>query len=88
LYPALDAMALFAVRSGRPELAVRITACAQAAHESHGKPGRSPAAERVRSAVQEWLDSALGPGWNAGAGPGPESISEEEACLLALGLKA
>jgi hypothetical protein len=52
LYPALDAMALFAVRSGRPELAVRITACAQAAHESHGKPGRSPAAERVRSAVQ------------------------------------
>jgi predicted ATPase/DNA-binding winged helix-turn-helix (wHTH) protein len=88
LYLALDAMALYAARSGQHDLAARISASAQASNESHGQARRRPAAERVNRAVQEALDATLAAGWRSRGGPAPESLSEAEACELALGLRA
>jgi predicted ATPase/DNA-binding winged helix-turn-helix (wHTH) protein len=85
LYVALDAMALLAVETGRHELAARILATSEAAHENHGQPQRRPAAQRIRALVEERLDATLGPGWSSRAALAFDPLDEEEACLHALG---
>ena len=45
---ALDAMSLLACMDGRHEAAARIAACADLAHESHGRARRGPAAEKMQ----------------------------------------
>jgi hypothetical protein len=85
LYAALDAMALLAYRDGRPEVAARIAACADAAHESHGQRRRDPAAARVREELLAQLRAC--PTARDGARPGDCSrLDEAAACGLALGL--
>lgn len=87
LYFALDAMALLAASDGRPELAARIAVTADASRESHGGARRRPAAECIRVRVQAILDSTLGAGWLPRAELATEPLGEEEACLVALGLR-
>ncbi|MGH8244525.1 MAG: hypothetical protein ACRETY_14390, partial [Steroidobacteraceae bacterium] len=87
LYLALDGMALLAALGGRCELAARIAACSQDAHERHGQPERRPAGERIRAAVHESLERTLGAGWRSRAAVGFEPLGEAEACELALGLR-
>ena len=87
MFTALDAMALLAAETGRHDLAARILATAESAHESRGQPGRRPAADRIRKAVHERLDAALGAGWGSPTAPALEQLAEEEACLRALGLR-
>jgi hypothetical protein len=86
-YDALDAMALLAAETGRAELAARILATAESAHERRGELRRRPADERIRAAVHERLDAALGAGWRTQALPPSTALDEEESCLLALGLR-
>jgi predicted ATPase/DNA-binding winged helix-turn-helix (wHTH) protein len=87
LYLALDAMALLAARDGRHAQAARVAASADAAIARHGQSRRRPAAVRVRGAVEEILDQALGAGWRSRGAPDPAAPEELEACRLALGLR-
>lgn len=84
LYLALDGMALLAALGGRCELAARIAASSQDAHERHGQPSRRPAGERIRAAVHELLERTLGAGWRSRAAVGFEPLGEADACELAL----
>jgi hypothetical protein len=88
LYLVLDAMALLACRVGKLELAARIAACAEAAHESHGQAFRRPANEALRRAVESKLQEAVGTAWRVAGGNGSNRLDEAEACQLALGLRA
>ncbi len=88
LYTVLDAMALLACEGRNYEVAGRIVACADAAHEAHGQVRRRTAEERVRTAAIAVLDEHLGPLWYEGAKDRHELMDEPTACALALGLSA
>lgn len=88
LYFALDAMALLAATDGRHELAARIAVAADASRENHGGARPRPAAECIRARVRAILDSTLGAGWRPRVELATEPLGEEEACLVALGLRA
>ena len=77
-YQSLDAMALLAANCGRPALAARIAAAADAAHESRGQIRRGPATARIRDEVDGLLDAALGAGWRSRVDAG--ALDEGEAC--------
>ena len=70
------------------DVAVRIAACAESAHEAHGQSRRGPAAEKMRSAADSALGERLGAGWRADACKAREPLDAATACLLALGLRA
>jgi predicted ATPase/DNA-binding winged helix-turn-helix (wHTH) protein len=88
LYPALDAMALLAARAGNDALAAQVAAAAEAAHGRHGEARRHPAAGRIRDALHSHLDGRLGAGWRSRTAPESRPLGEEEACAMALGLRA
>jgi hypothetical protein len=88
LYLALDAMALLAASTGQLAIAARIARAAETSHASHGQLCRRPAAARLRAAVRQNLESALGPGWQPPEGAASRPMPETEACELALGLRA
>ena len=88
LYTVLDAMAYLACQDRRHDVAVRIAASADAAHEAHGQSRRGPAEERIRTAVAAALDECLGTTWRGTALDQREPLDEAAACLLALGLRA
>ena len=88
LYSALDAMALLACEEGRYEAAARIAVFADLTHHVHGLVRRRPAEERMRSAAVTALDEKLGAQWRTTFDDSREIADEEEACSLALGLRA
>jgi predicted ATPase/DNA-binding winged helix-turn-helix (wHTH) protein len=88
LYTVLDAMAFLACEEGRYDVASRIAACSDAAHEAHGQAHRRPAEERMRTAVKTVLDEHLGQACSAPSGDTREQFDEEAACSVALGLRA
>jgi hypothetical protein len=87
LYLVLDAMALLASLD-RPEAALRILACSDAAHAAHGQARRRPAEQRARAATERRLDISLGAQWREVIVPARERLDEAGACALALGLVA
>ena len=87
-YESLDAMALLALREGRHALAARIALAADSAHENRGQARRRPAAERIRGEVESLLGDLLGADWRSRACASVALPDEEEACDLALGLRA
>ena len=88
LYLALDAMALLACMERRFAAAARIARYADFTHEVHGLVRRRPAEERMRRAVVTALDEGCGPAWRATAADPRQSLDEEAACALALGMRA
>ncbi len=86
LLGALDAMALFAARDGRCEQAARIAGTADAAHAGDGRPGRGPAAARVRAEVARLLDGQDPAGRRDEPQDSARPLPERAACALALGL--
>jgi predicted ATPase/DNA-binding winged helix-turn-helix (wHTH) protein len=88
LYSVLDAMAFLACEEQRYEVAARIAAFADVAHEAHGQARRRPTEERMRASVAQILDERLGPQWRAATTDAREQWDEAAACSLALGLRA
>lgn len=87
LYEVLDAMALLAARDGRHSQAARVAVRADAALARHGRERRGPAEDRIRLAVNEILDRALGKDWRQPDAREPAIQDELETCRLALGLR-
>jgi predicted ATPase/DNA-binding winged helix-turn-helix (wHTH) protein len=88
LYTVLDAMAFLACVDGRYEVAARIIAVADVAHETHGQARRRPTEEQMRTMVIKLLDQNLESDWRISATDAREHLDEAEACSLALGLRA
>ena len=86
LYIVLDAMAFLACKERRFDVAARIAACADMAHEAHGQTRRRPAEERMRTAASAALDEQLGSAWRTAVTDPRERLDEVTACSLALGL--
>lgn len=88
LYTVLDAMAFLACSDGRYDVAARIIAVADVAHETHGQAHRRPTEEQIRTMVIKMLDQNLESDWRISATDAREYLDEAEACSLALGLRA
>jgi predicted ATPase/DNA-binding winged helix-turn-helix (wHTH) protein len=88
LYTVLDAMAFLACVDGRYDVAARIIAVADVAHETHGQARRRPTEEQMRTMVIKLLDQNLESDWRIFATDAREHLDETEACSLALGLRA
>jgi predicted ATPase len=88
LYTVLDAMAFLACVDGRYDVAARIIAVADVAHETHGQARRRPTEEQMRTMVIKMLDQNLESDWRISATDAREHLDEAEACSLALGLRA
>jgi predicted ATPase/DNA-binding winged helix-turn-helix (wHTH) protein len=88
LYSALDAMALLACQERLYEAAARIAVYADLTHHVHGLVRRRPAEERMRIAAAKVLDEKLGAQWRTTFDESRGIADEEEACSLALGLRA
>ena len=88
LYSVLDPMAYLACTDRNYEVAARIAAFADIAHQAHGQARRRPTEERMRASVTRVLDENLGPQWRARATDAREQLDETAACSLALGLRA
>jgi hypothetical protein len=87
-YTVLDAMAFLACEERHYDIAARIAAYADVAHEAHGQARRRPADERIRTAVTACLNEHVGPEWQTAATERRERLDEATACGLALGLCA
>jgi predicted ATPase/DNA-binding winged helix-turn-helix (wHTH) protein len=88
LYLVLDAMAFLACVDGRYDVAARIIAVADAAHDAHGQARRRPTEEQMRTKVIQLLDQNLESAWRISAADARDPLDEAEACSLALGLRA
>jgi len=88
LYSVLDAMAYLACVDRRYEVAARIAAFSDTAHEAHGQTRRRPTEERMRISAAAVLDEILGPMSRACAPDARERFDEAAACSLALGLNS
>jgi predicted ATPase/DNA-binding winged helix-turn-helix (wHTH) protein len=88
LYLVLDAMAFLACTDVSYDVAARIAAFADVAHEAHGQARRRPTEERMRATVARILDERLGADWRLRATDAREQLDEAAACSLALGLRA
>ncbi|HEY2634869.1 MAG TPA: winged helix-turn-helix domain-containing protein [Steroidobacteraceae bacterium] len=88
LYLVLDAMAFLACVDGRYDVAARIIAVADAAHDAHGQARRRPTEEQMRTQVIQLLDQNLESAWRISAADARDPLDEAEACSLALGLRA
>ncbi len=88
LYVVLDAMAFLACVDGRYEIAARIIAVADVAHDAHGQARRRPTEEQMRTKVIQLLDQNLESTWRISAADARDPLDEAEACSLALGLRA
>ena len=88
LYVVLDAMAFLACVDGRYEIAARIIAVADVAHDAHGQARRRPTEEQMRTKVIQLLDQNLESAWRISAADARDPLDEAEACSLALGLRA
>jgi predicted ATPase/DNA-binding winged helix-turn-helix (wHTH) protein len=88
LYLVLDAMAFLACVDGRYDVAARIIAVADAAHDAHGQARRRPTEEQMRTKVIELLDQNLESAWRISTADARDPLDEAEACSLALGLRA
>jgi hypothetical protein len=88
LYSVLDAMAFLACMELRYDVAARIAAFADVAHQAHGQARRRPTEERMRAGATAILDKSLGPLWRAHATDAREKLDEATSCSLALGLRA
>jgi predicted ATPase/DNA-binding winged helix-turn-helix (wHTH) protein len=88
LYLVLDAMAFLACVDGRYDVAARIIAVADVAHDAHGQARRRPTEEQMRTKVIQLLDQNLESAWRISAADARDPLDEAEACSLALGLRA
>jgi predicted ATPase len=88
LYLVLDAMAFLACVDGRYDVAARIIAVADVAHDSHGQARRRPTEQQMRTKVIKLLDQKLESAWRISAADARDPLDEAEACSLALGLRA